>query len=112
VVGLRQARRIGESESLSRWQAEELEPGAEVSDERACRDYLRRSAGTYFHPVGTCRIGTDDHAVVDPLLRVRGIDGLRIADASVMPAIISANTNSTVLAIAEKAAALIGRSTT
>jgi choline dehydrogenase len=112
VIGLRQARRIGESESLNCWRATELEPGPDVHDDEGCRDYLRRSAGTYFHPVGTCRIGIDDHAVVDPMLRVRGIDALRIADASVMPAIVSANTNSTVLAIAEKAAELIGRSTT
>jgi choline dehydrogenase len=57
--------------------------------------------------VGTCRIGTDEHAVVDPALRVKGVEGLRIADASVMPMIPSANTNATVLAIAERAAALI-----
>jgi choline dehydrogenase len=61
----------------------------------------------YFHYTGTCRIGIDDMAVVDPELRVRGLDGLRVADASVMPSVVSANTNATVCAIAERAAALI-----
>jgi choline dehydrogenase len=62
---------------------------------------------TYFHPVGTCRLGADREAVVDPDLRVHGIEGLRVADASVMPTIVSGNTNATVLAIAERAAELM-----
>jgi choline dehydrogenase len=69
--------------------------------------YLRETVTTYFHPVGTCRAGLDAMAVVDPDLRVHGIAGLRVADASIMPSIVSANTNATVLAIAERAAALI-----
>jgi choline dehydrogenase len=74
------------------------------------RDYVRRSVTTYFHLTGTCGMGTGEMAVVDPRLRVRGVDGLRVADASVMPSIVSANTNATVLAIAERAAAwLTGR---
>jgi choline dehydrogenase len=79
-----------------------------VHDERELRDYLRHDTGPYWHPVGTCRIGTDPAAVVDPQLRVHGIDGLRVADASVMPSVPGANTNATVLAIAERAAALAG----
>jgi choline dehydrogenase len=62
---------------------------------------------TYHHPVGTCRIGDDDSAVVDTELRARGIDGLRVADASVMPSIVSGNTQATVYGVAERAAALI-----
>jgi choline dehydrogenase len=69
--------------------------------------YIRDTCGVGFHPVGTCKIGTDTQAVVDPWLRVRGIDGLRIVDASVMPRITSANTNATTIMIAEKAADLI-----
>jgi choline dehydrogenase len=109
VIGLQRARELGEADALAPWRGAELHPGADVRVEQACRDYLRRTVRTYFHYVGTCRIGTDDLSVVDPLLRVRGIDGLRIADASVMPTIVSANTNATVLAIAERAASLVGR---
>ena len=64
---------------------------------------------TYHHPVGTCRIGGDDLAVVDTDLRVRGVDGLRVADASVMPSIVSGNTQATVYGIAERAADLVNR---
>jgi choline dehydrogenase len=76
-------------------------------DDAPLIDYLRRSTMPYFHPVGTCRMGSDLGSVVDLELRVRGVDGLRIADASVMPTIVSATTHATVLAIAERAAALI-----
>lgn len=107
VIGFRRAREIANADALIPWRGEALEPAFDTSDDDACRAYIRASAGPYFHPVGTCRIGTDGLAVVDPWLRVRGIDGLRIADASVMPSIVSANTNATVLAIAEKAATLI-----
>jgi choline dehydrogenase len=107
VIGFRRAREIAGAAALTPWRGEALEPGFDTSDDDACRAYIRASAGPYFHPVGTCRIGTDGRAVVDSWLRVRGIDGLRVADASVMPTIVSANTNATVLAIAEKAATLI-----
>ena len=107
VIGLRRAREIAGAEALTPWRGDALEPAFDISDDDACRAYIRASAGPYFHPVGTCRIGTDGLAVVDPCLRVRGTEGLRVADASVMPTIVSANTNATVLAIAEKAATLI-----
>jgi choline dehydrogenase len=105
VTAMRRAREIAEADALTRWRGASLIP-VDVSDDAACRRYVRATAGSYFHPVGTCRIGSDPLAVVDPRLRVTGVDGLRVADASVMPAIISANTNATVLAIAERAAAL------
>jgi choline dehydrogenase len=82
-------------------------PGPDGRDAKSLRDYIRRTLTSYHHPSGTCRMGTDPAAVVDPGLRVNGIEGLRIADASVIPVIPNANTNATVLAIAEKAAALI-----
>ncbi|SEN78560.1 GMC family oxidoreductase [Actinacidiphila rubida] len=106
AAGLRLARELGRTEPLASRGTAELRPGAAVSD-ADCRAYLRATASTYFHPVGTCRIGTDEHAVVDPSLRVRSTTGLRIADASVMPSVVSAPTNATVLAIAERAAHIL-----
>ena len=85
----------------------EVLPGGEVRGEAAVRAWLRDNVGHRSHPVGTCRMGADDAAVVDAELRVRGIDGLRIADASVMPALPSGNTNLPVMMIGEKAADLI-----
>lgn len=107
VVGLGKAREVGAADALAGWRASELLPGADVRDDEACRAYVRRTAVSYFHPVGTCRIGTDGLAVVDPDLRVRGLDGLRVADASVMPSVVAAPTNAAVLGIAERAADLL-----
>lgn len=104
------ARSVGEADALSPWRECEVWPGRHV-DANGLRDYLRRSSGTSYHPVGTCRMGSGSLAVVGSDLRVHGIDGLRIADASVMPEIISANTNATVVASAERASEwIIGRS--
>jgi choline dehydrogenase len=107
LAGLRMARDIGNRASLKEWTDGEVFPGPDRQDDEACTEFLRLSVIPHFHPVGTCRMGTDPGAVVDPQLRVRGVDGLRVAGASVMPSIVSANTNATVLAIAERAAALI-----
>ncbi|GAA1313352.1 GMC family oxidoreductase [Pseudonocardia xinjiangensis] len=109
AAGLRIARAIGRVDALAPWRAEEVLPGPGVRDDdgEAVRRYLFGSLRTYSHQVGSCRMGTDDMAVVDTDLRVRGIDGLRVADASVMPSIVSANTNATVYGIAERAADLL-----
>lgn len=107
VVGLRRAQELAGAKALDRWRGQPLVSDAELADDDAARTYIRATTGTYFHPVGTCRIGTDELAVVDAALRVRDVQGLRVVDASVMPSVVSANTNATVLAIAEKAAALI-----
>jgi choline dehydrogenase len=109
VVGLRRAREVGEAQALSPWRDRELLPGPEVRDDAAYAEFIRQNVTSFYHPVGTCRIGTDagEGAVVDPDLRVHGVEGLRVADASVMPSIVSANTNATTLAIAERAAVLI-----
>nr|WP_238401115.1 GMC oxidoreductase [Alloalcanivorax marinus] len=85
----------------------EMEPGAGVVNDDDLWDAVRHKGGTVFHCVGTCRMGSDDRAVVDPQLRVRGVQGLRVVDASVMPVVTSANTNAPSLMIGEKGAALI-----
>lgn len=85
----------------------EVWPGPSVRAGPELRCYIRATVGSYYHPVGTCRLGTGSDAVVDPELRVQGVDRLRVADASVMPSIPNAHPNATVLAIAERAADLI-----
>jgi choline dehydrogenase len=104
---IRITRHIVSRPALARYHPHELRPGSEVEGD----DALARAAGdigtTIFHPVGTCKMGSDETAVVDARLRVRGLKGLRVADASVMPTITSGNTNSPTLMVAEKAAAMI-----
>jgi choline dehydrogenase len=107
IAGLRAAREIGAADALAPLRKDELFPGPPVIGVVGLTDYLRRTITSYFHPVGTCRIGTDDLSVVDPWLRVHGVGRLRVADASVMPSLPSANTNAAVLAIAERAAAIL-----
>jgi choline dehydrogenase len=107
VAGLRAAREIGRADALAPWRGQEALPGPGVVGDDQLRAYLRRNIRSYSHYAGTCALGTDAMAVVDNELRVHGIEGLRIADASVMPSPVSANTNATVYAIAERAADLI-----
>ena len=105
IAGLRIARDLAGSKAMQPWRQAELLPGPDVKD----AGQLRRSGsvGTYYHPVGTCTIGTDASAVTDLQLRVRGIDRLRVADASVMPSLPAGSINATVLAVAERAADII-----
>ena len=107
TVGLRAAREIGSAPAFAPLRDEELFPGSQTRSDAACHAYLRRTVSTYFHPVGTCKIGTNGSSVVDAALKVHAIENLRIADASVMPSIVSGNTNAAVLAIAERAASLV-----
>jgi choline dehydrogenase len=102
VRGLELARRIAGMPALARLSGAELEPG-----EKLLEDSVRERAQTLYHPVGSCRMGTDPLAVVDPRLRVRGVDGLRVVDASVMPHVPRGHTHLPTLAIAERAAELI-----
>lgn len=85
----------------------ELSPGVDTRDEQGLLNFIRRSASTTWHPSGTCKMGIDDSSVVDANLCVHGIEGLRVVDASIMPTIVSGNTNAPVIMIAEKAATLI-----
>jgi choline dehydrogenase len=107
VDGLKLCRRILGHPSLARFIAEELQPGPAVASDIQLLDYARQRGGTVYHPTSTCKMGVDAMAVVDPELKVIGIEGLRVADASVMPTVISGNTNAATIMIAEKAGDLI-----
>ncbi len=104
-------RAIGEDPAYGGLCGEEVFPGPAVRGKAAVAEFVRRCTHTFFHPTSTCRMGADDDAVVDPELKVNGIDGLRVADASVMPVITSANTNAPSLLIGWRCAELIARST-
>ncbi|PRC47280.1 glucose-methanol-choline oxidoreductase, partial [Mycobacterium sp. ITM-2017-0098] len=107
VHGIGVAREIAAGEPFGPWRGREVLPGPDATDETALRDFLARGTGTYYHPVGTCAMGTGDDAVVGPDLRVHGLTGLRVADASIMPRIVPVNTNPAAIMIGEKAADLI-----
>ena len=96
-----------ETESLSPYRAEETMPGAACNSDDALLDYARSRGATVYHAMGTCRMGRDPQAVVDNELRLHGIDGIRVIDASIMPTMPSANTNAATLMIAEKGADMI-----
>jgi len=100
-------RRIMAAKAVARYDPEEMLPGPQVSDDEDLAREAGNIATTIFHPVGTAKKGSDDHAVVDARLRVHGVSGLRVVDASIMPTITSGNTNSPVIMIAEKAADMI-----
>ncbi len=109
VAGLRWARELAEQPALAKYIEHEMEPGAGLQSDEALLDYARESGGTIYHPVGTCKMGPDGDkmAVVDDQLRVRGVEALRVVDASVMPRLVSGNTNAPTIAIAEKACDMI-----
>lgn len=106
--GVRLARRIGENRRMAPYRAAQISPVAnDMFDDASIDAWIRQSASTTFHPTGTCRMGADDRAVVDTELRVKGVDGLRVVDASIMPFIVSGNTSAPTMMIAEKAADMI-----
>ncbi len=110
VAGLRMCMEIARTAPLAAWASEQILAPASDSDADLA-EYVRANAQTTYHPVGTCKMGVDDLAVVDPELRVRGVEGLRVIDASIMPTIPRGNTNAPTIAVAEKAADILrGRS--
>jgi choline dehydrogenase len=107
VYGLKLARKLLEAPAFDPYRGKEVVPGSDVQGDEGLKDYARNFAVTGVHPVGTCRMGSDAGAVVDPELRVRGIEGLRVVDGSIMPTLIGGNTNGPIIMIAEKAADMI-----
>ena len=105
IAGIRMVRDVIAQPAFDAYRGAELAPGVVLQSDEELADWLRTNAMTTFHPVGTCRMGNDTIAVVDATLAVHGIAGLRIADASVMPIIISGNTDAPTIMIGEKAAA-------
>lgn len=107
IEGMRLTRRIMGQPAISRYIVEELNPGARVASDADLLAFAREKGTTIFHPTSTCRMGPDAKAVVDERLRVRGIEGLRVIDGSIMPTVVSGNTNAAVVMIAEKGAEMI-----
>jgi choline dehydrogenase len=107
IGGLRLARRLFAAPALQRFVREETLPGPQIQSDDELLDYARRNGGTCYHASCTCLMGSHPMSVVDSELRVHGIEGLRVIDASVMPAVTSTNTNAPTIMIAEKGAAMI-----
>jgi choline dehydrogenase len=107
VESIRMARAIGEAGAFDDWSEGEFFPGVEVESDQDIAEYVRTTVSTWFHPVGTCRMGTGADAVVDPTLRVLGTTGLHVADASIMPDVVSVNTNAASMMIGWRAGDLV-----
>jgi choline dehydrogenase len=107
VFGVKLARAIGRSGTLAEWLAEEIMPGPGVQTDAEIEAYVRKTADTCFHYAGTCKMGIDEMAVVTPDLRVRGVEGLRVVDASIIPTTVSGNTAAATMMIAAKGADLV-----
>lgn len=106
-AGFDQARRIFAAPSLARYSVAEIAPGSQIGTDEAFEAFARNHGASVFHPVGTCKMGTDPMSVVDARLKVRGIAGLRVVDASIMPCHTSGNSNAPTIMIAEKGASMI-----
>ncbi|MBN8926518.1 MAG: choline dehydrogenase [Rhodospirillales bacterium 69-11] len=107
LAGIRLARRIAAQPALRRYVVEELAPGPAAQDDAALEAFVRQTGISNHHPASSCAMGTGPNSVVDPRLRVHGVDGLRVADASIMPVVVGGNTNAPTIMIGEKAAAMI-----
>jgi choline dehydrogenase len=104
---VRMCREIGHQSALDDWRLREVFPGPARKHTASLTAYVRQACATYHHMAGTCKMGIDSESVVDPELRVYGLRGLRVADASIMPTVTSGNTNAPTIMIGEKAADLI-----
>ena len=109
VEGLKMLRKILHAPALRPYVVDEVDPGIKVSTDAELLNYCRERGSTIYHPTSTCRMGSDPLAVVDQRLRVRGLEGLRVVDASIMPDLVSGNTNAAIIMIAEKAADMVLR---
>ena len=107
LAGMRQLQGIMRQPAMRRYVAEEHKPAASVTSDADLMAYARATSTTVFHPTSTCRMGADATAVVDERLRVRGIERLRVVDGSIMPTVVSGNTNAAIVMIAEKGADMI-----
>ncbi|MEH2322437.1 MAG: GMC oxidoreductase [Nostoc sp.] len=107
IAGIRLMRQLFQFRGFDEFGGKEIAPGAGVTSDAALVAYIRETCSTGHHPAGTCKMGTDPMAVVDPELRVYGVKGLRVADASIMPTLVRGNTNAPIIMIGEKAADLI-----
>jgi choline dehydrogenase-like flavoprotein len=107
VAGFKIVRPLAATKALAPFIGKEFEPGPQVQSDEDIRGFIRKKAETLYHPVGTCKMGVDPLAVVDAQLRVDGCQGLRVADASIMPLIPNGNTNAPSIMIGEKAADLL-----
>jgi choline dehydrogenase len=107
IAGVRLARRLAQTRALRPYVAAEYRPGNELTSDGQLLEFARNYGATIFHPSGTCKMGSDPMAVVDGRLRVRGIAGLRVADCSIMPTLVSGNTHAPAVMIGEKASDLI-----
>jgi choline dehydrogenase len=104
---LKISRRVFQTPTMQRYVVEEFWPGMQVDTDEGLLEHAKRTGSTTFHQTSTCMMGAHDRAVVDTELRVHGLEGLRVVDASVMPAVISGNTNAATIMIAERASDLI-----
>jgi choline dehydrogenase len=108
IACVKWVRRLMKTEAMQPYAGEERLPGKDVESDEDIAAYVREHAETDYHPVGSCKMGNDRLAVVDDTLKVHGLEGLRVADSSIMPAVISGNTNAPTIMIACKAADMIG----
>jgi choline dehydrogenase len=106
-AGLKISREVVGQRAFDPFRGAEIAPGPAVRTDAGIDAFIRQNSETLYHPVGTCKMGWDDQAVVDERLRVHGVEGLRVVDASVMPRLVSGNTNAPTIMIAEKAADMI-----
>ena len=107
IAGLKLCRRILAAPQMQSLVEAEFQPGSAIESDEKLLDYARRRGGTVYHPTSTCKMGHDPMAVVDAELRVHGIEGLRVADASIMPTVVSGNTNAATIMIGEKLADMV-----
>jgi choline dehydrogenase len=107
LAALRMIRRIAAQPALSQYIVRETRPGPAAQDDDALLEHVRATGQTSYHPIGTCRMGSDPQAVVDAQLRVHGVEGVRVCDASIMPTMVASNTHAPSIMIGEKASDLV-----